>query len=246
MILKAELRKYFNEVKAYYPDHIVGIIVSLIFFTGVFYGFNNVNSHLYIGFFMWYFSSIIISESSMSISEEKQQGTFEQLITKPTSLLKILSIRTIVWLLFFIIKSCILFFVISTFMNVSFKFDILLMPIFIMVFISMYGISLLLSSLTLIYTKTASFEGIISYILLFFTGSLIPIDSLPTLIQDIAKFLPLTLGNEIATMLLDGYIIETISWIKLIVVSFIYLIIGLVIFNLVSKHIRKSGYSQRY
>ena len=100
----AELRKYYLEVKCYYPDHIVNLVVLFIMFSGFFKLFTNSDvipdSAYYIGFVYWFYANGIIGESSVSISTEKQSGTFEQLLIKPSSLSSILFYRSACWLLF--------------------------------------------------------------------------------------------------------------------------------------------------
>ncbi|WP_415853191.1 hypothetical protein [Thermoanaerobacter kivui] len=85
-IIKAELSKYIIEVKIYYHDHIVNMIVTYIFFAGFFLEFRNyaaVKDSYYIGFLYWFLAANIISEVSVSISFEKQVSTLEQLLLKP-------------------------------------------------------------------------------------------------------------------------------------------------------------------
>ena len=72
-LFMAELRKYFIEVRTYYPDHLVNVIVLIIFFVGFLktnIGLGNFNT-IYIGFVFWFFASNVISESANSISFEK-------------------------------------------------------------------------------------------------------------------------------------------------------------------------------
>ena len=82
-LFKAELWKYLHEVRTYYPDHIVSIVVTTI----VFYMFLLVQHQQmnqgYVGFVYWYLLSSVISEAAVSVSSEKQMGILDQLIIKP-------------------------------------------------------------------------------------------------------------------------------------------------------------------
>ena len=100
-IFVTELKKYWIEVKTYYPDHLVNVIVLIIFFVGFLnssIGSEYFNS-IYIGFVFWFFASNVISEAANSISFEKQSGTFEQLLSKPVNIKLVILFRVLSWLL---------------------------------------------------------------------------------------------------------------------------------------------------
>lgn len=60
----AELRKYFLEVKCYYPDHIVNLVVLFIMFFGFFKLFTNSDvipdAAYYIGFVYWFMPMVLL------------------------------------------------------------------------------------------------------------------------------------------------------------------------------------------
>ena len=247
-VFRVELQRYLREMKAYYPDHIVGMIVTLVFFYGFFVGFsNNIgNEYMYLGFFYWFFASTVISEGSISISYEKQVGTFEQLYLKPTSLLLILTIRTIIWMLISLIKILLLFPIILLVLDINFGLSIYVLPVFIITMIGLYGFGVFLSSLTLLYTKTASFESIISYFFLFFTGAIIPLSQLPTAIGNLARYLPLTLGIEISKYTVEHNSLDPSDLVFLSINSGIYLLLGILFYKFVINKGKKSGFSSKY
>ena len=95
-LFKAELWKYLHEVRTYYPDHIVSIVVTTI----VFYMFLLVQhqqmNQSYVGFVYWYLLSSVISEAAVSVSSEKQMGILDQLIIKPFPFELLIIVRTLV------------------------------------------------------------------------------------------------------------------------------------------------------
>lgn len=248
-VFKAELIKYLSESKTYFPDHIVNIVVTYILFTGFFLGFksnNIITDSYYIGFIYWFFASNIISEASVSISFEKQVGTLEQLISKPISLGVLLISKTLAWLLIAILKSIILIFILILTLPIKISFSFLLIPVFIITVIGLLGISLLLAGLTIRYTKTASFESIISYILLFFTGSIINLDNIPHIFVILTKFLPLAPGINISKNIIDSMPISSSEIILFLVNNFMYFFIGLYIFNKIYVHGKTNGILSEY
>lgn len=248
-VLKAELHKYLSEIKTYYPDHVVNIIVTYIFFAGFFLGFvdnNYIDNAYYISFIYWFFASNIISEASVSISFEKQVGTFEQLLTKPVSLYIILIVRTVVWLAISIIKAIILLILIKLTLPIRLVFSLKLIPVFIITVIGLIGVGLLLSGLTLKYTKTASFESIISYILLFFTGSIIDLNSLPEVFRMLSHMLPLTDGIELSKKILLNSAVSSTDVLAFLINNLAYMLIGYSVFKYIYDKSKTYGINSSY
>jgi len=248
-VIKAEFKKYFEEMKAYYPDHIVSLVVNYIFFMGFFISFSRtslINDNLHIGFIFWFYTSIIISEGSVSISYEKQTGTFEQLLLKPINILRILTVRTWVWIFITTFKIIILMSLVMISLKTVFHFNIMIIPILFITLWGIYGFGMILSGITLLFNKAASFESIISYSLLFFTGGIIPLEQLPNIIKSISQILPLTLGISLSQKILSGYIITFNDIAKLTFNSFIYFLVGITIFKLAYKYSIENGLSSSY
>ncbi|OEF99488.1 hypothetical protein BHF71_08980 [Vulcanibacillus modesticaldus] len=236
-------------MRSYYPDHIVGLVVTYIFFIGFFVGLSKTGlgqEYLHLGFIFWFFASTVISEGSISISFEKQTGTFEQLLLKPTHILKILTARTMVWFFITFIKVIILMFVVIISLRISFPFDLRIIPIMLVTLSGLFGFGLILSALTLIYTKTASFESIISYFLLFFTGGIISLEQLPGYVIKVADFLPLTIGIRLSMSILSGAQLPSSSILGLFTNSGVYLLLGIVIFIYCHNYGKREGLSADY
>lgn len=242
----AEFRKYYLEAKCYYPDHIVSLIVLFITFIGFFKLFSDSNeipnSAYYIGFVYWFYANGIIGESSVSISSEKQCGTFEQLLIKPSSLSSILFYRSICWLLFQSIEIALVMFVLHFFFSVPMSFSLMIIPVFVITMLGLVGISYFLSALTLIFTKTASFTSIISYLLLFFSG----VANGGEAKSFAYHVLPLSQGIRISRSFILGENVSIPDVALLIVNALAYLVLGILVFHFVMRHGRKKGISMEY
>ncbi|MFT8872244.1 MAG: ABC transporter permease [Sporolactobacillus sp.] len=243
----AELKKYSAEALTYYPDQVVSLIVTYIIFFAFFYGFGHSEGHsYYIGYLYWYFGSSVVSEAAITISSEKQEGTLEQLLIKPLSIGGLSIIRTFVWLMFNLCKVILLLVIIKVTLNISLAFNWSIIPIFLVTIIGLMGFSLILTALTLRFTKTASFESILSYVLLFFTGSLISLDKMPRFVQLSSQFFPLTKGIAMSRAVLDGRAIGGLDWLILIGNSGIYLFLGQVLFYCIVKRSQNNGINNSY
>ncbi|KXT77880.1 ABC transporter permease [Streptococcus sp. DD13] len=245
-LFKAELSKYIQEIKCYYPDQIVSIVVTVL--TSIcFLVINNRNSaEVYIGFVYWYLLNSVISEASVSISSEKQMGILDQLILKPFPFEQLIIVRTIVWLLINLVKVIIVFSILFTLLQIHIEFNIQYLFIFLISACGMFGFTLLLVGLTLKYTKTASFESIISYSLLLLTGAVLPTDLMPSWLIDMGSFLPISKGIFLSRQLSIGFSVSITDYTILILQSFIFICIGYGVFLLIYKSSKKSGIDRRY
>lgn len=245
-LIKAEFKKYLIEVKTYYPDHLVGMIITFIIFSVFSYTTTSSQASFYIGFVYWYLMSSLITESSTSISMEKQMGTLEQLLIKPIRFDVLITIKTLVWYLVNTLKVLLVLLVLVICFKVKFSFTPWLMFIFALSSVGVFGFTLLLVALTLKYTKVASFESVISYLLLFLTGTVIPFEQLPRFIQLLGNQLPLTLALKLSRILLDEGKFIWSDFYFLMIQSMIYLLLGYWSFNVIYRKSKQSGLERSY
>jgi ABC-2 type transport system permease protein len=246
-IFIAELKKYVAESITYYPDHVVGMVITLMIFS-IFSLMNNNSSDgsFYIGFVYWYLTSSMIGEASISISTEKQIGTLDQLLLKPISIEKLIVIKTVVWSLVNSIKVFVVLIVLKLFVNLNIQLHFWIIPIFLVSCLGIFGFTIMLVGLTLKFTKTASFESIISYLLLLLTGAIIPSTSYPHFIQSVANVFPLTLGINLSKEVIKNNQINFGQSLVLLIHSIVYLIIGLVFFKIVYSASKVKGLNSSY
>jgi ABC-2 type transporter len=98
-------------------------------------------------------------------------GTLQNLMIKPYSIMQIISVKTLVWFLLNSVKACICIGIASLFIKLTFRFEYFY--IVVLVCFGCMGISYILSALTLIFTKMASFVSIVGYLFLFLSGSIL-------------------------------------------------------------------------
>ncbi|MBR0429455.1 MAG: ABC transporter permease [Lachnospiraceae bacterium] len=247
-VLKAEVRKALLEMKSYYPDHIVDIVVKYFLFLGFVIGFGKKAisiDEFYVGYAFWMIASYIISEASVSISFEKQVGTIEQLFIKPTSSEIILLVRTFLMFLISFIKFGILYMIVIITMQYRILIPWQTILIFMISIIGFAGLGIALSGITMIFTKTASFESIISYGLLLVSGAIIPYANMPTMFDKIS-WIPYIFQISLAQKVAIGSVVTPIEVMYLILSNVLLLVIGLLIYSVTYRAVRKSGVMNRY
>lgn len=245
-VMRVELKKYLIELKTYYADHLVGMAMTVIIFSVFALSSPSSRSSFYIGFVYWYLLSSLVTESSTTISMEKQMGTLEQLLIKPIPFELLITIKTMVWYGVNVIKVGLVLLLLSLIWGIQFSVHWLLLPVFLLASLGIFGFTLVLVALTLKYTKTASFESLISYGLLFLTGAVVPQDNLPTVIQWLANTLPMTHGIRISRHLLDNGQLSIAELLQLGLQSLVYLAVGYALFLMIYKNSKKSGIDRNY
>lgn len=242
-LFKNELKKYIIEVISYYPDFIVGIIINFIMFILVFLD-NNIENSYYIGYIFWILANSVLGEAALTISIEKQSGLLKNLLIKPYSIVTIMTFKTISWFLINLIKLIIILSLIKLFFTIKLIINIYVIMVIIITMISIYGFSLILMGLTIVYTKTVSFESIIGFIFLFLSNNKILIERLPKYISKFFEYFPYILGINISEEIIFKGIIDYNKIFILLFLSILYLFIGYIVFKYVIKNSQQ--YSSKY
>ncbi len=224
-LFKCEFKKTLRETLVYYPDLIVSFIISVLLFFLVINTGNDKNIVL-CSYVFWILADGVLSEASITISTEKQLGTLQNLLIKPYSIMHIIITKTIVWFLINFVKSVVFIAFLSLFYNLNILFRFETIFILIIVCFGILGLSLILSALTLVFTKAASFETVIGYLLLLFSGSIISIPHFLIYTN------PLSYGTYlISKLLLDKTAIH--NFFILCCISSLYFIAGLIVFKII-------------
>ena len=248
-LLKAEYKKSFIELKTYYPDQIVDIIIKYFLFVAFFVGFGKSQIDVgafYIGYLYWMIASYIIAEASASISFEKQVGTIEQIFLKPVSVLQILTLWTFVMFSISVLKFGILFLIVSLTLKITFTVTPAVLLIFLISIIGFTGIGIGLSGLTLLFAKTASFESIVSYGLLLISGTVISYQNMPDIIFKIIRILPFVLEIDISQKVLKTEIISIPDFFLVLLSNVAMFCLGCLVFQFFLKRVKRYGVMNKY
>lgn len=234
-LIKLEFHKTVKETIKYYPDSIVNLLTNIIILFIVINTTGNTTLKIF-GFILWILVSEVLSEASITISMEKQLGTLQNLLIKPYSILQIIISKTIAWFLINIIKLFVFLIIISIFINITNLFNIYFLLIAVIVCFGVLGLSLVLSSLTLIYTKVASFESVFNYLLLFLSGSIVPMP------KTIIYSNPLSYGVYVASLVINHQY-KSENFLILLLISIIWVSVGTVFFKLVFKNSKQFNWT---
>ena len=224
-LIKAEFKKSLIEAASYYPDYIVSILTDILLLVIVMNTEGEQEEKLF-AYVLWILVNGVLSEASLCISTEKQQGTLQNLMIKPYSIMQIISMKTLIWFLLNSVKACICIGIASLFIKLTFRFEYFY--IVILVCFGCMGISYVLSALTLIFTKMASFVSIVGYLFLFLSGSIL---SLPEYLQYTN---PLSAGSHFYALLIHQTA-GVKDFFMLLILCAVYFFVGKEIFAFVFR-----------
>ena len=222
-LIKAEFKKSLIEAASYYPDYIVGLLTDILLIVIVM-NTEGEQEKKFFAYLLWVLVNGVLSEASLCISTEKQMGTLQNLMIKPYSIMQIISVKTLIWFMINSVKALVCIGIASLFIKLTFRFEHFY--IVILVCFGCMGISYVLSALTLIFTKMASFVSIVGYLFLFLSGSIL---SLPECLQYTN---PLSAGSHFYALLIHQTAGVT-DFFMLLILCAVYFFVGKEIFAFV-------------
>lgn len=198
---------------------------------------------LIVGYFLWTIMLIAYSSVAYGISSDATKGTLEQICMSSLGLHSVVIVRSIANLFINIIFCFILLIFIMYTTGYWLSLDIISLTVVIVIGIfSIFGISLILGGLAVVFKQINSFLNIVQFLLI----SLILFDISP-LVSALLPFRPAI--NMVFDITRKGYNLLNfgiLDYIYLIFNSAIYFIIGLIIFNYCAKIAKKKGLLGQY
>lgn len=219
------------------------LILSLLFLgTGssledYYGGATDAKSLLLVGYLFWVFSIYAINCISSEIHHEALRGTLEQkfMAVVPIGLLffgKMLSgllISTVIIALVTVI--------VILLTGITLKITGLSIILLGINLIGMYGIGLVFGSIALKVKKIGQLTFIFQILLMFLTDTL----TKTPLSEGLGKVIPLTNGINLARQSISGLLVAKTDLIFFILVSLIWILLGVLIFSYTEKKVRREG-----
>lgn len=262
LIFKAEIKRAFLFILRYPFETIATILMAYITFMGIYFCFQATGifetsvqskSGLIMGYLMWQtYACGAINNMPSEIMGESQTGILEQVYISSVNPVCFLSAQAFSMFLVDTMWVILLLFGISITTGVFLHMPLFsTIVVFSLTLIGLYGLGFALAGLTLIFKRLGPIVDILNWIFLFFTGVLIPLEKFPSLIQSVAKFLPLTDGVKILQMIIikDKNILSLINsgdLMELFINSAVYFSIGIMVFRYCDKVARKKGIIGHY
>lgn len=213
-----------------------------------FTGSDNYVGFMVTGFMISVYSSAIMWSIGYSLKEEMWDGVLESNWTTPVNRIVLVLANTI----FEFITSTFEVILVGVICRLAFNFNVfskelLKCIIFLIPFLfSLMGLGLIVASLVLIIKNENTVIDVSDGLMQGFSGSTFPIEVLPRFLLPISFIIPLTYMNNGARVLLIGetpFMDLKYEFLILVISMFVFLFLGVLIFNKVEKKCRQEGLS---
>lgn len=204
-----------------------------------------------LGYIVWFYARVVITTTSSDMLSEAQIGTLEQMYMSPASPTVLLLNRMIAILLTSTVIVIVPTVLLMAGLHISFPFHWEGLLILVLTLVGLFGFSLILCGAALVFKQIDALADLLQNVLLFLTGSLLPVTSFPAWLTVIAQTLPTTQGILVLrSVVLQGESLPAAwnngSLIWLIIHSSLYLCAGCGIFMLCERYARKKGSLGQY
>ena len=199
-----------------------------------------------IGYCLWFFAIIALNTMGFNLEQEAVSGTLEQLFINPSGILTVLLTRALSSFLLGIwsVGGLLLLLMISTGRWLHLP-ALLAIPILIITIMGLYGVGLILAGASLLAKRVGQFGQMVQFGLLFLAFT--PVENFDPITAFLTRNLPLSVGAEILRRLINPDLNVTFGfYIHLIIVSVIYLMIGIFVFKHAVNIAKKNGLIGHY
>lgn len=206
---------------------------------------------LFLGYIVWLYARIVIMSTSGDLVGEAQEGTLEQMYMSPApaeilALGRTLATLIVTTLMVFLI-SCVLVFLLG--IHIPLRWESI--PVLFLTLVGLFGFTLMLGGAALVFKQIEALADLFQNLLLFLTGSLLPINRFPDWLAAISRTLPITQGIDVlrnvtlgGQSLASAWTNGSLPW--LVIHSLLYLVAGWIIFKWCEKVAKQQGSLSHY
>lgn len=232
------------------------VLVGIIFIGASFLlgggQFNSAQlSTLFIGYIVWFYARITIMSTSSDLHGEAEAGTLEQTYMSPAPMEVLVLGRMLAMLVTATIMVLVASLALMLLMHIQLPLRWEALPVLLVTLAGLFGFTLILGGATLVYKQAEGFADLIQNLLLFLTGSLLPISNFPGWLAAISRTLPITQGIDVLRqVILQGQSLSSTwangSLIWLLVNSAVYLGVGWLVFKWCEREAKRQGTLSHY
>jgi ABC-2 type transport system permease protein len=198
---------------------------------------------LLLGSIVWFYARFVVSAAVSDLVTEAREGTLEQVYMSPVRTDFLLLARLIALLISTTIMVSLPTLGMMLVLHITIPFRLAALIVFIITLMGLFGFSLMLSGVMLVFKQVDALVGLVQILMLFLSGAFMPISHFPGWLALLANALPITQGiyllqnivfsgQSLATAWANG----SMTW--LVINTMIYVCIGLAVYRW-GEHISK-------
>jgi ABC-2 type transport system permease protein len=253
----SETRKEIFLLATYKAEILFGLVATAISFLGISYVIGDGKpspermASTLVGYLIWYYVTLITENMGESLIAESKTGTLEQMFISPIPIGFILIGRILANLLTTSLQLLLVGSVITVAFKLPLQGRIDAIPVGIIALLGLFGFGFMLGGIALIFKQVGTLTRVITSILIFLNGALVPIDQFPVWLLTIARILPSTVGISVMrSILLDNLTLSEVwnngSLPLLIIHSAVYLITGWLVLQWCIRVVKRQGTVGQY
>ena len=199
-----------------------------------------------IGFLMWDWCMAVLGAATGAVATEAREGTLENVVLAPFSPLLTFSLRVLTSALVSGSQTLILGTILALLLNVQFPVTGSALAVILLTLLGVGGIGLGLGGLALIYKSTESIVGLFSLLALVMTGALVPLEGLGAVFEILKVLVPTTWGIDALRNVAVGGVgwaglWVNGTWVGLALQAVVFVVIGMVVFEMCLIRARRGG-----
>ena len=217
----------------------LGTFVILFVGNGMLLGHGRIDSAALpaplLGFLVWFFGMKTVDHMAFMVQEEASTGTMEQMYMSPAPMVALMVGRSLGMLAVASVQAALVAAIIALIVRLPVTLDLHAItvgaPIFALTMVGMFGFGFVIAGLSLVVKRAGTLMSMLQTALLYFSGVMLPLESLAPEMAAVARVLPATQGiavlrelvfarRSLGELWLDG----AIPW--LIVHSALYFALG--------------------
>ena len=204
-----------------------------------------------LGYLVWFYAAIAVSNMSWNLMEEAQAGTLEQMYMSPAPT----SVMVVGRCISSVVSSTLMVLLIGTGLAVALGVRIPMnwegLPVFAVTMVGLFGFGFMIAGATLVFKQVQQLANLADTFLLWLSGALLPVHFFPGWLEAFSRALPTTQGIIVLrNVVLDGQSLSSaladgsLAW--LVLNSALYFVFGWVIFKWCERIAKQRGSLGQY
>jgi ABC-2 type transport system permease protein len=204
-----------------------------------------------LGYIVWLYTFMAVSNMGWSLREEVQTGTLEQMFMSPLPPQLLMMGRSLANVVSTTLTIVGITVVLMLVLGVGFSIGVDGLLVFGLTLIGLFGLGFIVGGTTLVFKHVESFAYLAQYGLMFLNGALLPVDKFPAGLALAARLLPGTQGIIVLRrVVLDDETLGSVwrsgslGW--LVLHSAGFFLFGWLVFRVCERHARQRGMLGQY
>ncbi len=257
--VKAEVVREIKESFQYRTALLIDLVVLLLVYSGLLFSgrftwiyrqyggrLENSRGMMLLGYMFWSYSIYALSQMGNDVAGEASLGTLEQKFMGVVPIQLLLAAEAVGGSVVSSFLVAVLVVISTLFFRVNLEITVFAFLALLVTLVGMYGLGFAIAGLSILVKRTGQLVFLLQILLLFLTGTFLPLSIMPSAVALFGKLFPLTWGIDVARASVAGSGGIASRWMWLLLTSAGSLAFGLFVFSWFCRKAREDGALGRY